>query len=102
MIGSYGFDESGQDLKVHAGDDFFGFANGKYIANLKIPEDEAAWGSFDILNKQSLERVKGILEADKASGGKMGRFYASWMNKSLADSLDTVPIKATLKQIAAI
>merc|ERR1719506_56530 len=82
-FGSYGFDEAGQNLSVKPGDDFFAFANGKYIADLKMPEDQASWGSFDMLQQESLERVRGILEEDMKAGSKTGRFYASFMNKSL-------------------
>jgi len=99
---SHGFDETGQDLSVKPGDDFFAFANGKYIADLKLPDDEASWGSFDMLQRQSLERVRGLLEEDMETGNKMGRFYASYMNKSLVDTLDASPIRATLAKVAAM
>jgi len=101
-IGDYGFDEAGQDSSVSPGDNFFSFASGKYIENLTIPEDESSWGNFDILSRQSLERVRGILEDDVKSDGKMGRFYASFMNAKSVDSLDTSPIKSTLAEIAAV
>jgi len=52
-FGSDGFDEEGQDQSVLAGNDFFTYANGKYVMNLQMPGDESSWGSFDILSKQS-------------------------------------------------
>jgi len=84
---------------VHAGDDFFTFANGKYIENLKMPDDQSSWGSFAILHEESQNRVRGILEKDD---GKMGKFYTSYMNKSLVDALDVTPIESMLAEVKAI
>merc|ERR1719272_446845 len=101
-FGSFGFDEDGQERSVHAGDDFFTYANGKYIENLAIPEDEAQWGSFNILAKDAREKVRGILEDDAKAGGKMGKFYKLFMNKDLADSLDITPVESMLAEVKAM
>jgi putative endopeptidase len=101
-LGTYGFDEAGQNLSISPGDDFFAFANGKYMDNLEIPRDEASWGNFDILSKTAQEKVRGILEDDLKVGGKMGKFYASYMNESLVNTLDTSVIKSTLDELLAI
>lgn len=101
-FGSVGFDTDGQDQSVPPGDDFFTYANGKYIENLQMPGDQSSWGSFDILSRQSQERCRGILEDDASKGGKMGKFYASYMNKSLVDELDIKPVKPMLEKVKAI
>jgi len=101
-FGTYGFDVSGQDRLVKPGDDFYKFANGKYIEDLQIPPDQSRWGNFDILELDSLEKAHTILQQDLKIGGKMGHFYASFMNESLVEALDSSPLKAGLDQIAAI
>ena len=40
--GTWGFDASGENKAIKPGDDFGAFANGTYIANLKIPATRPA------------------------------------------------------------
>lgn len=101
-IGSFGFDEDGQEKSVLAGDDFFTYANGKYIETLEIPEDQSQWGPFSVLAEESRQRVRGILEKDAKVDGKMGKFYTSYMNKDLADELDIKPIKPMLAEVKSM
>mmetsp|Transcript_103805 Transcript_103805/g.163927 ORF Transcript_103805/g.163927 Transcript_103805/m.163927 type:complete len:698 (+) Transcript_103805:103-2196(+) len=101
-FGTYGFDVAGQDKSVKPGDDFYKFANGKFLENLTIPADQSRWGNFDILALDALEKAHRILQEDQKSGGKMGNFYASFMNESLVEALDASPLKSRLDQIAAI
>ncbi|HCT23667.1 MAG TPA: M13 family peptidase, partial [Chitinophagaceae bacterium] len=40
------FDVAGMDTSVHPGDDFFRYANGGWMKQTKIPDDQSGWGSF--------------------------------------------------------
>lgn len=101
-FGNYGFDTAGQDLSVKPGDDFFEYANGKYIKELQMPGDQSSWGSFDILSDQSLHQTRDILEKEQKAGSKLGNFYAAFMNEDLVEVLDDDPIQPTLLQVAAL
>lgn len=96
-IGTWGFDVNGQDNSVRPGDDFFQYANGKYVDAVEIPADRTRWGWFDILANESETRVRAILEAD--TGSKAGKFYSAYMNEALVETLGLAPLEAALTQV---
>mmetsp|Transcript_3717 Transcript_3717/g.6638 ORF Transcript_3717/g.6638 Transcript_3717/m.6638 type:complete len:719 (-) Transcript_3717:143-2299(-) len=100
-IGTWGFDESGQDISVGAGENFFKHANGKFVESLEIPADKSRWGWFDILANRSLEQVRSLLEEDAKVAGKAGKFYSAFMNEDLVEELDLAPLQSSLQQIKA-
>src|SRR4030088_1194667 len=65
--GTWGFDTSGMDTSVKPGDDFFGYANGKWAARTQIPSDLTRFGNFDKLSVLSEARVHAIA-MDAAAG----------------------------------
>ena len=48
------FDRSGMDTTVNPADDFFRFANGAFVKNAHIPDDQSRWGSFDSLHQENI------------------------------------------------
>ncbi|WP_372783980.1 M13 family metallopeptidase [Phenylobacterium sp.] len=106
--GTWGFDTSGMDTSVKPGDDFFGYANGKWAARTQIPSDLTRFGNFDKLSVLSEARVHAIAMDAAAGkltdpdGGKIGAAYASFMNEALADRLGAKPIAPELVQIRAV
>ena len=66
QLGTFGFDTAGMDSSVSPADDFYGFANGKWAANTPIPADKSNYGMFTALDDLSKDRVKIVLEAEKA------------------------------------
>ncbi|GBR69400.1 zinc metalloprotease [Gluconobacter kanchanaburiensis NBRC 103587] len=103
----WGFDESGMNRAVHPGDDFFEYANGTYLKNLKIPGDMSSYGPFRILYELSLSRQKTILDeavkksVDQPSDdlGKIGTYYASFLDQKSVDRLGAKPLAADLEKI---
>ena len=100
--GAWGFDVSGMDTAVKPGDDFFGYANGKWAARTDIPSDRTRFGNFDKLSVLSENRVHAIA-MDAAAGklsdpdaAKIGAAYASFMNEALADKLGAKPLAPEL------
>ena len=106
--GTWGFDTSGMDTSIKPGDDFFGYANGKWAARTQIPSDLTRYGNFDKLavlseartHEVAIEAAQGKL-ADK-DGAKIGAAYASFMNEALAEQLGAKPIQPALAQVRAV
>lgn len=40
------FDKAGMDTSIKPDDNFFGYANGSWIKNAKIPDDQSGWVVF--------------------------------------------------------
>jgi len=103
------FDTAGMDLTVKPGDNFFLYANGKWIKNTEIPKTETGWGSFYTLYNDNIKNLRGILEdaaKSKAAKGsieqKVGDFYASGMDSLTIEKLGLEPIKPLLAKIDAL
>ena len=109
--GTWGFDASGENKAIKPGDDFGAFANGTYIANLKIPADQTRYGSFNILRDLSEARVHTILEEAAAKttevephslDGKIGAAYKAFMDEAHVDSLGMAPLEHDLAEVRAV
>ena len=103
------FDTAGMDTTVKPGDNFFLYANGKWIKDTEIPKTETGWGSFYTLYNDNLKNLKGILEqaakGNAAKGSaeqKVGDFYASGMDSVTIEKLGVEPIKPLLSKIDGI
>jgi putative endopeptidase len=102
-------DVNGVDSSINPADDFFGYANSKWIKNTKIPDDQTGWGSFYNVEEDNLAKTKEVLEAASkanASNGsneqKIGDFYKSGMDTLTIEKRGLDPIKDELAKINAI
>lgn len=103
------FDLSGMDTTISPGDDFFRYANGKWLKETDIPASETGWGSFYLLQDENTTKLHGILiEAakerykDKSDEQKVGDFYASGMDTLTIEKLGITPIKSQIEKIDAL
>jgi len=103
------FDTAGMDSTVKPGDNFFLYANGKWMKNAKIPQTETGWGSFYTLYNDNLKNLRTILEnaakSNVAKGSneqKVGDFYASGMDSLTIEKLGVMPVKPLLAKIDGI
>ncbi|WP_412466517.1 M13 family metallopeptidase [Pedobacter sp. KLB.chiD] len=103
------FDKAGMDTTVKPGDNFFLYANGKWMKNTEIPKTETGWGSFYTLYNDNLKNLRNILEdASKAKAvkgsaeQKVGDFYTSGMDTLTIEKLGIEPIKPLLNKIDKI
>lgn len=103
------FDKSGMDTTIVPGNDFFSYANGNWVKNTKIPDDQTGWGSFYVLSEENQLKTKAILEAAAASEAtkgsveqKVGDFYASGMDTVTIEKRGYDPLKAELAKIASL
>src|SRR5262245_61024068 len=63
QIGAWGLDLAAGDRSVKPGDDFYRFADGKWLDTTQIPLDRTSWGSFVELADRSERQVREITEA---------------------------------------
>jgi putative endopeptidase len=103
------FDKTGMDSTVKPGDNFFLYANGKWIKNTKIPPSEIGWGSFYTLEDDNLKNLHGILDdvstKDNTAGSKdqkVGDLYKSGMDTATIEKLGFEPVKPLLAKINAV
>src|SRR5262245_41150730 len=71
-IGSFGVDLSARDLSVRPGQDFFRYANGRWLDSTEIPADRTSWGTFAILRDKADRDQRVIIEEVALAGGASG------------------------------
>ena len=103
-----GIDLVGMNPDIRPQDDFYEYANGKWIAATEIPAEEIGWGSYMTLRKASLEQSKGIVEGLAESVGltgeekKISDFYKAWMDEALVNEKGVEPLAMNLTRIEAL
>jgi len=102
-------DKSNMDLSVKPGNDFFEYANGKWLKNNPVPPKETRWGSFVQLKEFNSNALKSILTEASASKNPtgfvektVGDFYAAGMDSAAIEKEGHTPIDADLKRIKNI
>lgn len=100
------FDVAGMDTSVKPGDNFFEYANGKWIKTSVIPDDQSGLGSFHTIYEDNLKKLHTLLQdAEKAKAAKgsieqkLGDYYASGMDTVTINKLGAEPLKLTLQKI---
>lgn len=107
-LGSFGFDASGMDRSVAAGDNFFEFANGGWVRATEIPADRSQVGSFNVIADQTQADTRAILEAaagmPQASGEDklIGDYYAAFMDALGIERRGLAPLRPQLDAIEAL
>ena len=61
-LGSFGIDLSHQNPDIRPGDDFFRYANGKWLDSFELPASRSNFGSFTVLSDRSDQRVRTIID----------------------------------------
>ncbi len=100
---------AGIDSTVNPADDFFDYANGGWIKKNPIPSDEGAWGLFQVIPNETLNRLKDINdEVSKTAAApgtpeqKIGDFYKAAMDTVNIEQQGTKPLQPYLDMIASI
>ena len=103
----HGLDMTARDDSVKPGDDFFNFSNGKYLRTLEIPSDQVSAGKRFDMTKRIEERLHAIMD-DVSTGmgeapadvkGKVGAYYASFMDEKAIEALGAKPLAPELDAI---
>ncbi len=100
-------DPANMDTTVRPGNDFFQYANGKWMKNNPIPPKETRWGSFNELREFNAQAVRGILEeteknnhAEEGSADRrVGDFYKSAMDSIAIDNVGATPLTEDLDRV---
>jgi putative endopeptidase len=106
--GDHGLDLAGMDPSVAPGDDFFRYANGRWLATTEIPPDRSSWGVSDQLAELTLQRTAELIRAADASAApgtearKIGDYYATYMDAARIERLGLSPLEPLLRDIDAI
>lgn len=103
----FGLDLTAPDRTTRPGNDFFQFANGSYLNRIQIPADRPiASRRFDMTDRtdQQLktlleEASKGVAEQPANVRGKVGAFYASFMDQPTIERIGATAIAPELNAI---
>ena len=105
------FDPSFIDTSAHACNDFFAFANGAWLKRDTIPAAFSTSGVGKDMTDRNELVVRSVLddamaarhtEPANSTRAKLGTFYASCMDSTMAEKQGDTPIRANLASIAAI
>jgi len=103
-----GIDLDSMNVEVRPQDNFYEYANGKWLASTEIPADEIGWGSYMTLRKESLEQSRAIVEELASSQGldaeqqKISDFFRAWMDESGIEARGIDALASDLETIAAL
>jgi predicted metalloendopeptidase len=103
-----GVDLSAIDPSVRPQDDFWQFANGKWLAATPIPADRAAWNTFLALYETTQQQLRGVIEGidPRSEAGseprKLADFYGSFMDDARVDAAGLGGLRDQLGRIHAL
>ena len=105
-FGTWGFDPASLDPTIDPGDDFFAYANGKWIAANPIPAEFTSYGAFESLEEKSTADVKTLVDelvAAKPAPGTTERrivdAYDAYMDTAAIDAAGLAPAKPWIDKI---
>jgi len=106
----HGLDLTAMDISVKPCDDFYQYANGKWLARTAIPAEYPDWNSFGIVYEHSLaaERALADRAADDKSAapnspeGKVGSFYRAASDEARIQADGITPLAPEFARIGAV
>ncbi|MCA1817586.1 MAG: M13 family metallopeptidase [Acidobacteria bacterium] len=106
---SHGLDLAAMDTSVRPGEDFFRYANGKWLDSTPIPPDRSSVGVFQILDEEANRRTNDLIRnaaSQRAPAGselrKIADFYQAYMDERGIERKGLTPINPELARIRAI
>jgi putative endopeptidase len=106
---AFRFPAENLDPTVSPAADFYEHAVGGWRKAHPIPADHDRWGTFDVLQQKTEERIHEILEdamRARAPAGsdlqRIGDFYASGLDTAAIDAAGTTPIDPELARIQRV
>ena len=104
----HGLDFAGMDRALPPGDDFFRYANGRWLATTEIPPDRSTWGISAELAELTLKRTADLIREADTSGApgsdarRIADYYASYLDAARIERLGRMPLEPLLKKIDAL
>ncbi|WP_374407803.1 M13 family metallopeptidase [Pelagerythrobacter sp.] len=107
-FGEWGYDPSGIDQSVDPGDDFFAYANEKWLEANPLPPEFSRFGAFNLLREKSTSDVKTLVDElvakDPASLSsdekRIVDAYNAFLDTQAIDAAGLAPAKPYLDAIA--
>jgi putative endopeptidase len=100
---------SNVDTTAHPADDFFQFANGGWIKNNPIPDEQSSWGIGNLVIEENQKRLREICERaaadaknDDPSLVKIGQYWTSGMDSVSIEKNGLTPLQPLLNKIDSI
>jgi putative endopeptidase len=97
------------DTTINPADDFFMYANGGWIRNNPIPNEQSSWGIGNLVVEENLKRLREISEkAAKSSAAnatpeqKIGDFWTTAMDSAKIETEGLKPLQSLLDKVNAI
>jgi putative endopeptidase len=97
------------DTTIDPGDNFFEYATGTWMKENPIPASERRWGLANLVNEETYNRLKGILQEAAAnqypegtSRQKIGDFYFTGMDTVTIEKKGLSPVQPELDKINSI
>ncbi len=97
------------DTLAKPGEDFFMYANGKWIKDNPIPNEESSWGIAYLVINENLQRLRDISEAAAKEGAakgstsqKIGDFWTSAMDSTKTEQQGTKYLQPLFEKINTI
>lgn len=97
------------DTLAKPGEDFFMYANGKWIKDNPIPNEESSWGIAYLVVNENLQRLRDISEAAAKEGAakssasqKIGDFWTTAMDSAKVEQQGTKYLQPYFDKINAI
>jgi predicted metalloendopeptidase len=103
-----GIDLSAIDPAVRPQQDFWQFANGKWLAATSIPADRAAWDTFSVLRENTQGQLRAMIEGidphdvGNAERRKLADFYAAFMDEAAVEQAGLTGLRDPLQRIHGI
>jgi putative endopeptidase len=97
----------GGDPTVRPGTDFFLFANGGWLNENPIPADRGGFSNASVLTSSASAKLRALLEEAAANAeekpaverGKVGAYYAAFMDQPRVETLGAAPLQNSLAEI---
>ncbi len=104
-----GIDLSHMDTSVRPCDDFFRFANGKWVERTEIPAEEPVWGGFSEIRDRNFEVLREAAEEAAHAGApagsveqKVGDYWTTGMDEAAIEAAGIDAIRPELDLAARV
>lgn len=97
-------DPANMDLSVKPGDNFYVYANGKWIKNNPVPAAKTSWNSFEVIREENSKRLRKLLDEEGAKPSqpkfkKVSDYYLSGMDSLTIEKRGYQPLVPHLERI---
>ena len=100
-----GIDLSSIDPGVRPQQDFWQFANGKWLAATPIPADRPAWDTFSAVREATQQQLRDVIEGidpnspDGSEPRKLADLYGSFMDEPRVEAAGLDSLRDDLRRI---